>query len=102
MGALTDAELMTVQRDPGATLGNPLLRTNGIRPPTTKIMALPVIIFDYPTSSDTTPNNDVTDPDSGNSATFYKQFVVITLLANRITEQKSVSMKTPPSPIRHL
>ncbi len=69
-GALTDTELMTVQRDPDATWVIPS-EDEWYKAAYHKNNGATGDYFDYPTSSDTTPNNDVTDPDSGNSATFY-------------------------------
>ena len=69
-GALTDTELMAVQRDPNATWVIPS-EDEWYKAAYHKNNGATGEYFDYPTSSDTAPSNDVEDPDPGNSATFY-------------------------------
>ncbi len=68
-GAMSDADLLAITREPDATWVIPsedewykaayYVQVSGI-----------YYYFDYPTASDTMPSNDLIDPDPGNNATF--------------------------------
>ena len=70
-GAMTDAEVLAVTRKSGSGYGRSPPRMSGTRRRTTRRRRL-ATYFDYPTSSNTVPSNDLIDPDPGNNANFYQ------------------------------
>ena len=71
-GATTQAELMAVTRELDATWVIPS-EDEWYKAAYHKNDGVTGNYFEYPTSSDSTPSNDLTNPDNGNNATFYIQ-----------------------------
>ena len=67
-GAMTDAELLAVTREPDATW---VIPSEDEWYKAAYYDGDSGVYYDYPTSSDSVPNNDLIDPDPGNNATFY-------------------------------
>jgi len=68
-GAMSDAALMAVTRDPDATWVIPS-EDEWYKAAYHKNNGVTGDYFSYPTSSDSVPSNELTDPDPGNNATF--------------------------------
>jgi sulfatase modifying factor 1 len=68
-GALTDAELLAITREPDATWVIPS-EDEWYKAAYHKNDGVTGNYFDYPTSTDSIPSNDLIDPDPGNNATF--------------------------------
>ncbi len=70
-GAMTSAELAAIVREPDATWAIPTddERYKGAYHKNDGVTGN---YFDYPTSSDSVPSNDLIDPDPGNNANFYQ------------------------------
>jgi formylglycine-generating enzyme required for sulfatase activity len=70
-GAMTDQELTAVQRAPDAVYALPT-EDEWYKAAYFKGPTLRDTYWEYPTASDTVPLNNVTDPDPGNNANFYR------------------------------
>ena len=69
-GAMSDLELMAVVREDDATWAIPT-EDEWYKAAYHKNDGVTGNYFDYPTSNDSVPSNDLVDPDPGNNATFY-------------------------------
>jgi formylglycine-generating enzyme required for sulfatase activity len=69
-GAMSDAELLAIAREPDATWVIPS-EDEWYKAAYHYNDGVTGNYFDYPTSSDSEPSNDLIDPDPGNNATFY-------------------------------
>lgn len=69
-GAISDAELLSIQRKPNATWAIPT-EDEWYKAAYHKNNQAAGAYSDYPTSSDTAPSNALVDPDAGNNANFF-------------------------------
>ena len=70
-GAMSDPELLAVTREPDATWAIPT-EDEWYKAAYHKNDGASGNYFDYPTSNDAVPSNDLIDPDPGNNANFYQ------------------------------
>jgi len=69
-GAMSDEDLMAVTRSPGATWAIPT-EDEWYKAAYHKNDGVTGNYFDYPTTSNSVPSNDLVDPDPGNNATYF-------------------------------
>ncbi len=75
-GAMSDPELLAVTREPEATWAIPT-EDEWYKAAYHKNDGASGNYFDYPTSNDAVPSNDLIDPDPGNNANFYQYVYTI-------------------------